>query len=518
MAVGAQQIGWGVRAGVVVAATVPVLILGTGAAILTAAETGRGLSTADWAAIRFTIVQATLSAVISTTLAIPLARALARRQFPGRSALVSLLGAPFLLPVIVAIFGLIAIFGQSGILNHLLVGLGAEPVRIYGLHGVVLAHVFFNLPLATRLILQGWADVPAERFQLAASLGMGAAAINRHIERAVLWRTAPGALLVIFVICTTSFAVALTLGGGPKATTVELAIYQAIRFDFDLSRAAILSVIQLILTGVVALIALRFAGLASFGAGYDRPAKRWDARSSTLIAQDAIVIALAALFLLTPIAAVLIRGAPELVSLPPQVWHAAITSVMVALCSTLLTLCAALATATASVHLRTRWVEVAALSAIAASPLVVGTGLFILTFPFVAPETIALPVTVLVNAVLTLPFALRALLPAMRSVEADYGRLSQSLGLTGWSRMRLVTLPRLRQPLGFSAGLAAALSMGDLGVIALFANQDVETLPLQIFRLMGAYQMEVAAGATTLLLVLSFGLFWLFDQWGRRHA
>ena len=36
----------------------------------------------------------------------------------------------------------------------------------------------------------------------------------------------PAATAIIFVICLSSFAVALLLGGGPRATTVELAIYQ----------------------------------------------------------------------------------------------------------------------------------------------------------------------------------------------------------------------------------------------------------------------------------------------------
>ena len=82
--------------------------------------------------------------------------------------------------------------------------------------------------------------------------------------------------------------------------------------------------------------------------------------------------------------------------------------------------------------------------------------------------------------------------------------------------MRLVVLPRLLRPLGFSAGLAAALSMGDLGVIALFADPEAATLPLQVYRLMGAYRMDEASGAAVLLLVLSFALFWLFDRGARR--
>jgi thiamine transport system permease protein len=58
--------------------------------------------------------------------------------------------------------------------------------------------------------------------------------------------------------------------------------------------------------------------------------------------------------------------------------------------------------------------------------------------------------------------------------------------------------------------------MGDLGVIALFAGEGQATLPLVVQGLMGSYQMEAAAGAALVLLALSFGLFWLFDQGGRR--
>jgi len=113
---------------------------------------------------------------------------------------------------------------------------------------------------------------------------------------------------------------------------------------------------------------------------------------------------------------------------------------------------------------------------------------------------------------------LRALSPALRDIENDYGRLADSLGLTGWSRMRLLVLPRMRRPLGFAAGLAAALSMGDLGVIALFADPESATLPLQMFRLMTAYRMGDAAGAALVLLVLSLCLFWIFDRGGRVDA
>ncbi|MBV1867646.1 MAG: thiamine/thiamine pyrophosphate ABC transporter permease ThiP [Marinosulfonomonas sp.] len=507
--------------GILTAAIVLALTLGTLAAVAFRADSWGGFTPADWAAVRFTLWQAFLSALISVVLAIPVARALARRRFWGRSVLVTLLGAPFILPAIVAVLGLLAVFGRNGIISVGLGWLGLPPVQIYGLHGVVLAHVFFNLPLATRLILQAWQAVPGEHFRLTATLGFSAADVGRAIERPLLRATLPGAFMVIFVICTTSFAVALTLGGGPRATTVELAIYQAFRFDFDLGKAALLALVQFAICAVAALgLRLQIPQITS--AGLDRVQRRWDADRAGLRAIDVAWISLVAVFLWTPLLMVIVSGLAGIGNLPMSVFAAAFRSICVAMTSAVLSVSMALALALTIQNIASRLgaglLEATGYLAIAASPLVIGTGLFLIVFPFVDPVALALPITALVNAVMSLPFALRALTPQVQQVAEVYGRLADNLGLTGWARLRHLYIPRLRRPLGFSAGLAAALSMGDLGVIALFGDPDSATLPLQLYRLMAAYRMEDAAGAALLLLALSMGFFWAFDRGGRMDA
>lgn len=480
-------------------------------AVLSRADLGVGLKPSDWAAIRFTVVQALWSAAISVLLAIPLARALARTSFPGRAWLITLLGAPFLLPVIVAVMGLLAIFGRTGWLNLGLEAFGFERVSIYGFHGVVLAHVFFNMPLATRLILQGWHDVPAEHFRLATNLRFSRWTMFRHIEWPMLQKVAPGALGLIFVLCLTSFAVALILGGGPRATTIELAIYHAFRFDFDLGRAALLSIIQLATAMAACLLLFRILPNADAARTLDRVQQRWDQSRF-----DGVVIALGALFLLAPMLSILGQGLPGLVELPPQVWQAALRSVCVSIASA--ALMAALVLPIAALVLRLGGAEAVGLMGLATSPLMIGTGVFILLNPIVNPTAIALWITGIVNAVMALPFALRILVPPLRQIVQTDGKLASSLGLQGWALWRIVLLPRLRRPLGFAVGLGAALSMGDLGVIALFSDPARGTLPLQIEQLLGAYRMDMAASASLLLTVLSFALFVICDAWGRRNA
>lgn len=478
------------------------------------------LSGAELSALRFTLLQAALSAGISVLLAVPVARALARRQFFGREALIATLGAPFILPVIVAVLGLLAVFGRAGWVNDALALFGLPPFSIYGLQGVVLAHVFFNMPLAVRMILHGWQAIPSERFRLAASLGFPPSATLRHIERPMLQEVLPGAALVIFVICLTSFAVALTLGGGPRATTVELAIYQALRFDFDLPTAARLALLQFTLCALAYAVAARISLPSGFGAGHGRtggpPAPNGWRRGV-----DGVCITGAALFLALPLLAVVLNGVPGLARLPASVWDAILAaggrSMLIALASTALSLAAALVFALAAARGK-GWPALAATLPLAASSLVLGTGLFVLLQPLFRPADLALPVTMTINALLALPFAFRILAPEARTLYADYHRLGASLGMTGRAWLRWVVIPRLARPMGFAAGLVAALSMGDLGVIALFAGEGQATLPLLVQRLMGAYRMEAAASAALLLVLISFALFWAFDHWGRRYA
>lgn len=504
--------------GLVALALLLAVTLGTVLAVAAYPAEHSALGPADWAALRFTIGQALISAAISVLLAIPTARALARRRFAGRGVLIALLGAPFILPAIVAVFGLLAIWGRNGLASGVLGALGLPAVQIYGPGGVILAHVFFNLPLATRLILQGWQAIPGEHFRLAATLGMGTGEIRRWLEWPMLRATVPGAFLVIFLLCLTSFAVVLALGGGPRATTLELAIYQALRFDFDLGKAATLALVQVGLSLGAAMAALALSRRAEFSLGFDTLPRRWDAAGPLARLTDAGLIGGVALFLLLPLGAVVLRGAPHLAGLPATLWPALATTLAIALPAALLATGLALALAALLVRLRpalARLIEATSVLALAISPFVIGTGLFILLNPVIDPFSMAIPVTIIVNAAMALPFALRILLPAFDRADRHYARLGAAVGMTGWTLFRLALWPRLRRPAGFAAGLSGAMAVGDLGVITLFAPPDLATLPLLMYRLMAAYQMQAAAGVALVLVATALAVFIAFDRGGR---
>ncbi len=93
------------------------------------------------------------------------------------------------------------------------------------------------MPLATRVLLQSLDNIPNEQWRLSTQLRLTGAAQLRFIEWPAMRDQMLGLFMLIFTLCFTSFTIVMTLGGGPRATTIEVAIYQALRFDFDLMTA-----------------------------------------------------------------------------------------------------------------------------------------------------------------------------------------------------------------------------------------------------------------------------------------
>jgi thiamine transport system permease protein len=469
-----------------------------------------------WRVTRFTLLQASLSTVLSIVLAIPVARALARQpSFPGRVWIIRLLALPLGLPALVAALGLIGVWGRQGLLNTALAWLGLDqPISIYGLSGILLAHVFFNLPLAARLMLGGLDRIPGEYWLVGANLGMRPLSIFRFVEWPAIRGLLPGIAGLIFMFCLTSFTLVLTLGGGPAASTIEVAIYQALRFDFDPPRAIALSVLQIALTAVL-LVAMRLLMPAvDEGHGGGREIRRFDGRDLTGRVSDSLVIALAVLFLALPLGSVVASGLRSdlwKLAADPMAQQALVTSLVIALVSG--TLCVA---ATA-VMIRARQIALAprrperlhrgfasfiSLSAslvLLVPPVVLGAGWFLLLRPLGDIAVFAPLLVILINMLMALPFVYRVLEPAMITHSARTGRLAASLGLGGWDRLRFVDWPVLRKPLVMALSFACALSLGDLGAVALFGSQDMVTLPWLLYSRMGSYRSTDAAGLALFL-------------------
>jgi thiamine transport system permease protein len=132
--------------------------------------------------------------------------------------------------------------------------------------------------------------------------------------------------------------------------------------------------------------------------------------------------------------------------------------------------------------------------------IVLGTSAFILLRSAGDIFSTAWIVVVAANTLLALPLAIRILETRLTRLFRQQDRLASMLGIDGAIRWRLITLPLLEREIGLMLGLSAALSLGDLGVIALFASQDFQTLPWMLYQAAGRYASDQAAALAFILL------------------
>ena len=484
--------------------------------------------------IGFTVWQAGLSAFISVSLAIPLARSLHRQpRFFGRGLLVRLTSISLVVPSMVAIIGVIGVHGRNGWLNDLLVLFGLpRQDYLYGINGILIAHVFFNLPLVTRLLLNGLMRIPEHQWKIASQLGMSGWNLFRYLEWPTLRGLLSGAFGIVFLLCFTSFAIVLSLGGGPGSATLEVAIYQALRFDFDLSAAVSLSFIQILVCMGLAMAFFTKPQAMNVGpepgAGmirFDTP--QWPGRSL-----DGLVIALSGLFLLTPFMAVAwkaLGGDGPVILGAPAFWRALSSTLVISIIAGMLSTVGALVIAQLMARLRLRAhgvgakyasiFELTGMLTLILPPITLATGLFLLFRTWFDMQTLGWVLVVLINALFTLAFSLRILVSPVHQQMQQCQRLSHSLGLSALQTWRFALWPGLRSPIAYALAVSTTLACGDMGVIALFGTETLSTLPLLIYRLLGGYRLDQAAVVALVLCFVCFFLFVLIEKYvGVGHA
>ncbi len=477
--------------------------------------------------IGFTLWQATLSTILSIALAILIARSLHRRSgFIGRGLILNFLNLAFILPAITLVTGIAIIHGKNGWINKLLENIHDQSLGyyLYGIFGIMLGHLAFCIPFAVRVFLSRLESIPDEMWRLTSQLELSTVNIFKIIEWPYLRLSVIGVAILTFMMCFSSFVIVLVLGGGPAATTLEVEIYHSLKFDFDLPRAINLSFIQFLICICLTIFIQKsntqfFPMITNISKRFFRP----DINKVSTILIDLMAILLLFILSLLPVIAIIISGfnnklVPVLYS--KEFWYSAKESLEIALYSGGLTLFIALGLISGAFYFRYHlnkpnfskhiiWLSNIRLIMPA---FVFITGLFIAMKGFTPITNIAFYLIILVNSIAALPFAVNILLPGSLNFNTQEIYLCQSLGINGWNFIKFIYWPRIRKSLSYALALSVTISWGDLNLIALFGSNNLSTLPYLLYNMMSTYRVEEAAVVALAILLSSFFLFWVIEE------
>jgi thiamine transport system permease protein len=500
----------------------------------------------------FTLKQAFFSVLVSLALGLPGAWFIAGGRSRFTPILRTLTAIPFAMPSILVVLGFVLFYGNSGWLNRLfsalpaaITGTSADPLRIlYKPGAVILAHGFFNFPLVVRLVGDGLARVRKAYAPAAASLGACPFITLLTVILPLAIPSLMSAVLLVFLYSFTSFAVVLVLGGGPASTTLSVEIYRYARIFLNYRSAGVLALMETLIA-VLFFLGFSFFGKKSREIKADIQERMMEREkrnipSRIIIAIYGIVLVFFVLgpLLSIPLESLLSRpshAAVQVFSLRwwrsgrsclPALFHSLVLAFFSATVACVLAFFAAGTIKIIEIQGRENsrgilLIRFFAVAPVISSGIVLGLGWLIVYGRTLSRVPLAL---VILHAVIALPFAFNSISEGFRSLPVNTLNAASVFGagpLTGLFTTALpLTLPRMRSAWGF----AAALSMGELNAVMMLGVEGWETLPLYIYRAVGAYRYgEACAGGTLLILGCAAGFLLaegslLFERGRKKNA
>jgi molybdate transport system permease protein len=137
------------------------------------------VSAETWAIARFTVLMALLATALVLPPAIAIGWLLARRNFPGKTLLETIVSLPLVLPPVASGLVLLWLFGRRSPVGQALDAIGIDVIFTW--KAVVIAMAVISFPLVARSERAGIEQVDRRNEQLAATLGAGPWRILRTI-------------------------------------------------------------------------------------------------------------------------------------------------------------------------------------------------------------------------------------------------------------------------------------------------------------------------------------------------
>lgn len=207
------------------------------------------------AALRLSLVTATLATGVSLVLGVPLAWVLARTDLPGRRFVRALVTVPLVLPPVVGGVALLLVFGRKGLL-------GAWLDAHFGITlpfttaGVVVAEAFVAMPFLVISVEGALRGADARYEEAAATLGASRWTAFRRVTLPLVTPGIAAGAVLCWARALGEFGATITFAGNfpGRTQTMPLAVYLALEQDLD---AAIVLSLVLLVVSVVVLASLR---------------------------------------------------------------------------------------------------------------------------------------------------------------------------------------------------------------------------------------------------------------------
>jgi len=180
------------------------------------------LSSDAWQIAQFTVLMALVATALTLPIAIGIGWLLARRHFPGKALVETIVSLPLVLPPVATGLLLLWLFGRRSPLGRALDAIGIEVVFTW--KAVVIAMMVVSFPLVVRSVRSGIEQVDRRYEDLAATLGATPSRILRTITLPLASRGIIAGAVLGFSRALGEFGATIMVAGAIPGRTQTLAV------------------------------------------------------------------------------------------------------------------------------------------------------------------------------------------------------------------------------------------------------------------------------------------------------
>jgi len=211
-------------------------------------------SDAALTALRLSLLVATAAAALSFLVGFPLAWALVRGSFRGKTLVRGVVILPLVMPPVVAGVGLLAAFGRRGILGSWLYEWFGVQIT-FTTWAAILAATFVSFPLAVLALEAGLRGLDGRLEGAASTLGASRRYVLRRVTLPLMAPQIAAALVLSWARALGEFGATITFAGNlqGRTQTLPLAVFERLQTDQDAAFALSMLLIAVSLTVILAL-------------------------------------------------------------------------------------------------------------------------------------------------------------------------------------------------------------------------------------------------------------------------
>ncbi|MEO8378710.1 MAG: molybdate ABC transporter permease subunit [Acidobacteriota bacterium] len=205
------------------------------------------MSSAEWQILGLTLRTAALATLLIVPPGLAIAWLLARRQWPGKSLIETLVALPLVMPPVATGLLLLELLGRRGPLGGWLHRTFGFDV-VFTWRAVVAAMMVMSFPLLVRAARVAFEEVDPRLEQIARTLGASNTRVFLSITLPLASRGVAGGMLLAFARAIGEFGATILVAGNipGRTTTLSLAIYNLVQLGHDEAAFRLLGVSVLI--------------------------------------------------------------------------------------------------------------------------------------------------------------------------------------------------------------------------------------------------------------------------------